>query len=121
MIKFLFQTGSIRSFDAPLEKHHRRKRFYSKLVRLEVSIYQRDSKWCVRFYSKLVRLEGPHGDWRLRVYSEFLFQTGSIRRVGAQNRGVRPQFLFQTGSIRSSGWEPHQEFPNGVSIPNWFD
>ena len=56
---FLFQTGSIRRDRDCERKSHARRRFYSKLVRLEVGL-------------------GATNDYR---QSRFLFQTGSIRSI----------------------------------------
>ena len=120
---FLFQTGAIRRRLTDLFILPHRTCFYSKLVRLEGNFLPRMSfGGYLSFYSKLVRLEEKmRSGTRLSCVTQFLFQTGAIRRLRTLivlNRMAS----FYSKLVRLEVGEAHiRQTCRLVSIPNWCD
>ena len=78
--------------------------FYSKLVRLKVTIPRTfQHMHLFSFYSKLVRLKERLSTSSGLAKIMFLFQTGAIKSPDFNTCAfVQRMFLFQTGAIKSS-------------------
>ena len=97
---FLFQTGAIKS-KSETSTPGIGSGFYSKLVRLKVTISSR-SQCCPQpcFYSKLVRLKVQYPLSVLGYYQKFLFQTGAIKSPLAQNDATYLRISFYSKLVR---------------------
>ena len=97
---FLFQTGSIKS-----RKKHKKSR----------------KKHTASFYSKLVRLKAVTDQVTAYADAQFLFQTGSIKRVTIAHLG-KHIIRFYSKLVRLKVAAVVQPLSaSAVSIPNWFD